>query len=72
MNNHLLFATSTADAKQECQRLGLDFAETTWVLNPHLLEDPEMYLGHTVHYTDLFRLMPACTLAIGIFGEEQR
>lgn len=68
MNNHLVFATSKADAQETIAELGLVFEETVWVLNAQLLGDPGSYLGHQVHYSPLFLDMPAATEAQAIFG----
>lgn len=68
MNNHLLFAASYDDALEATRELGLVFDETVWVLNAQLLGSGD-YAGHTVHYTDTFRLMPAYPEAAAHFGD---
>lgn len=69
MNNHLVFATSFQDAQETMTGLGLAFEETVWVLNAQLLGDPSAYTGHVVHYSDLFRMMPAFVEAVSLFGD---
>lgn len=68
MSNHLVFATSFQDAKDATDVLGLEFSETVWVLNAQLLGAGD-FSGHTVHYTDLFKQMPAYVEAHEIFGD---
>ncbi|PSS42897.1 hypothetical protein C6401_15165 [Arthrobacter woluwensis] len=69
MNNHLVFAVSPDDAKERIQALGLVFDETQWVMNVQLLGGAD-FTGHTVHYTDLFKSVPAYHEAVSRFGEE--
>lgn len=69
MNDHLVFATSANDAKELMTSLGLEFTETTWVLNAQLLGDPSNYNRHHVHYSELFMQMSAFVEAHSIFGD---
>lgn len=68
MNNQLIFAASYEDAMSKVAELGLEFSETVWVLNAQLLGAGD-FSGHTVHYTDLFKQMPAYVEAHEIFGD---
>jgi hypothetical protein len=69
VNNHLVFAASWKDAEDAMTKLGLAFDETVWVMNAQLLGAGD-FTGHTVHYTALFREMPAFAEAVAIYGEE--
>lgn len=69
MNNHLVFATGRMDAMAKCQELGIEFDETVWVLNYQLLGTGD-YSNHIVHYTELFKEMPAYAEALRELGDE--
>lgn len=69
MKKRLVFATSAQDAQETMAGLGLDFEQTVWVLNAQLLGEPDNYADHEVHYSELFRQMPAYVEAKAIFGE---
>lgn len=67
MNNFLIFAASNADARDAMQSLGLQFFETTWVMNVQLLGSGD-YSKHEVYYTPAFRQTPAFVEAVAVFG----
>lgn len=70
MEEVIVFATSYDDAAQFMQQEGLEFDQTTWVMNVQLLDGSKDYTGYAPRYTETFRMMPAYAEAVTVFGEE--